>query len=286
MTISLDPQPPTPLRQVVIPLDGSAVAESALRAGFAIAQRANASVTLVRSIDAQESESSCTDYLRRAGERFAGVATFDVVTTGGQPADALLAATATGSALLCMASRGRGAVSRLVFGSVAEEVLRRSAGPVVVVGPSSRSLPLLSEAAWLLWCTDGSEAAERAAPAAAWFAQGLGLGIVVVQSIGPDETVSLDPDASPPTPVRDAATRDCEQVRKRFTTQGIDASTQVLFGDPVRSISAHAQGLPASFLALATRGRTGLHRDTIGSTAVGLVRHAPCPCLIVGPGAG
>jgi nucleotide-binding universal stress UspA family protein len=215
MTISLDPQPPTPLQQVVISLDGSAVAESALRPGFAIAQRANACVTLLRAIDAQESESSCTDYLRRAGERFAGVATFDVVTTGGPPADALLDATASGSALLCMASRGRGAVSRLVFGSVAEEVLRRSAGPVVVVGPSSGSLPLLSETAWLLCCTDGSQAAERAAPAAAWFAQALELGTVVVQSIGPDESVSLDPEAAPPTPVRDAATLSCSPSQLR-----------------------------------------------------------------------
>lgn len=285
MTTSPDPQSPTSLRQVVVPLDGSRVAESALRAGFAIAQRANASVTLLRAIDAQESESSCADYLRRAGERFAGVATFDVATHCGQPADALLTATATPSALLCMASRGRGAVSRLVFGSVAEEVLRRATGPVVVVGPSSGSLPLLSETAWLSYCTDGSEAAERAAPAAAWFARALELGIVVVQSIGPDESVSLDPETPPPRPVRDAAAQACEQVRKRFTTQGIDATTRVLFGDPVRSISAHAQGLPASFLALATHGRTGLDRYTIGSTAVGLVRLAPCPALIVGPAA-
>jgi universal stress protein A len=47
------------------------------------------------------------------------------------------------------------------------------------------------------------------------------------------------------------------------------------------TITALAKRAKADLIVIGTHGRTGLHRRFIGSVAERVVRHAPCPVLVV-----
>jgi nucleotide-binding universal stress UspA family protein len=55
----------------------------------------------------------------------------------------------------------------------------------------------------------------------------------------------------------------------------------VRLGKPFRQITDAAGELKADLIVLSTHGRTGLERAYLGSTAERVVRHAPCPVLVV-----
>jgi len=60
-----------------------------------------------------------------------------------------------------------------------------------------------------------------------------------------------------------------------------NARTELRAGQPAEAISEFARMMQADLLVIATRGRTGLARALMGSVAEQVVRHAPCPVLVI-----
>ena len=56
---------------------------------------------------------------------------------------------------------------------------------------------------------------------------------------------------------------------------------EVRFGKPFREIASMASETDADLIVIATHGHTGINRMLLGSTAELVVRHAPCPVLVV-----
>jgi nucleotide-binding universal stress UspA family protein len=52
-------------------------------------------------------------------------------------------------------------------------------------------------------------------------------------------------------------------------------------GIPYQEIANTAEILKTDLIVIATHGRTGLAHVLLGSTTEHLVRHAPCPVLVV-----
>jgi nucleotide-binding universal stress UspA family protein len=135
-----------------------------------------------------------------------------------------------------------------------------------------------------VFCTDGSARSAAACPHATRLAELLGSTTTVVQQVEPDEDVALD-ERVPPRPVLDAAQSNCAELQRYFETQGITTEAQVVFGETTRAIIDVAASSAAALIALASHGRTGFDRFTLGSTAAALVQRAPCPLFVVGPAA-
>jgi len=57
--------------------------------------------------------------------------------------------------------------------------------------------------------------------------------------------------------------------------------TLVRFGKPFQEICDAARGLKVDLIVISTHGYTGLKHAVLGSTAERVVRHAPCPVLVV-----
>jgi universal stress protein A len=68
-------------------------------------------------------------------------------------------------------------------------------------------------------------------------------------------------------------------VRAEFGEDG--PKTRFIPGQPVDVIVKLAAKMNADLIVLGTQGRTGLPRALIGSVAERVVRHAPCPVLVV-----
>jgi len=64
-----------------------------------------------------------------------------------------------------------------------------------------------------------------------------------------------------------------------------DVRVQVAHGGPVDAILARAHEIDPDYLVMGTAGRTGMRRALLGSVAEGVLRKAPCPVVVVPPGA-
>lgn len=169
--------PPT---TVVVPLDGSVVADAALPAAHHLAAVVRARVQRVTVVEEG----------RRAGDG----PRVDV-TLEGDPAEALLAHLDTLDApLVVLSSHGRTGRTKRRVGSVAERLIRRAWAPVVVVGPKlDRSLPLLAPRTLLVAVGPPPVPAGLMAATAGW-ARSLGAAVVLAHVRDPES------DAGTPAP--------------------------------------------------------------------------------------
>ena len=138
-------------KKILVPLDRSAGAEAALPVAADLARADQAVIRLLhvaptptaivaegRVIAYADQESERVQhisevYLREAARQLAGVPV-EYAVRFGEPAEEILEeARESGAELIAMATHGRSGVARLVLGSVAEAVLRRSEVPVVLV---------------------------------------------------------------------------------------------------------------------------------------------------------
>lgn len=152
-----DVEIPKSIRRVVVPLDGSGFAEHALNAVYELVTRKDIQVRLVRvpeivaypstmygaasyeGVDAYMSamRTEAEEYLIQTSERLKerqGDVSWEV-RDGAASIAILEAAKEFDADLISMASHGRTGFRRFLMGSVAEQVLRESHVPVMMVGP-------------------------------------------------------------------------------------------------------------------------------------------------------
>lgn len=139
-------------KRALVPLDGSPVAESVIPFLMRIAGPLDMSVTLLRVLepipaivgdgtqpvivdDIQERTRDADEYLAAIAAmlRARGVNTSWVVRRGRASREILAAARDGDADLIAMSTHGRSGLGRLLFGSVAEEVLRHADVPVFMM---------------------------------------------------------------------------------------------------------------------------------------------------------
>jgi nucleotide-binding universal stress UspA family protein len=126
--------PPTP-RHIVITLDGSAWAEAVIAPAAELAKRVGARVTLLA---VQDAPSELPEYLQQiARTTLADLPVTTYVIDGLNPADAIIDYLRDHPCdVIAMATHGRTGVSRLMYGSVAGQVLHASHKPVLLLRPN------------------------------------------------------------------------------------------------------------------------------------------------------
>lgn len=266
----------------VVPLDGSELAERALRPACAFAARVEGSTVLLVTCASGRSGASAA-YLDDRASLFRDVTNVDTQVISDKPAAGLLEAAAAPDAFICMATHGRGGLRETVLGSIATELMANVSGPLMLVGPGFRGAPLPGEIGRMVVCADGSGHADAIARHAARWAHQLDLGAWIVKVAQPNEQVPIRDE-----PIRDlegeAAIKQMERISEGLAHHGRDPEMQMLHGaDPGLSVATFATNLPASLIALTTHGRSGLSKLAMGSVAATVVRNATCPVLAVRP---
>jgi nucleotide-binding universal stress UspA family protein len=130
------------IRTILLPLDGSSLSEEVLPQAAALARRFGARIVLFHVFPKRKAPAELAPPkmpLRESEKRLRAEGVTAHTDFGqGDPAECILTA-ATEADLVLMTSHGRSGLSRLVLGSVAENVVRRSPVPVIVQRASVRA---------------------------------------------------------------------------------------------------------------------------------------------------
>ena len=290
------------LKTILVPLDGSRLAEGALPLATRLAQALHGRLLLVQAVRAYglagaslaELQARLTAdaqaYLEplAQGLRDQGLPV-QVCTPAELAEDAILAeADARDTDLIVMTTHGRSGLGRWLYGSVAESVLARSPVPVLLVRATTEgaAAPALA-APRILVPLDGSFFAEAALPAAIELARALQaplalLRVVLPGAARPAGRGAIAADVAEPLESNAAhaaayLTAQAEALRR----EGLTVETVQRVGSPAETILDVAG--PSSLIVMSTHGRSGLQRLLAGSVALSVVRHSAAPILLVRP---
>jgi nucleotide-binding universal stress UspA family protein len=142
----------------------------------------------------------------------------------------------------------------------------------------------------ILLPTDFSECANYALSYASEFAREAGAAIICVHVIEPVVPTVGYSGVTEPLPMTDiseqleeSATRELPKIAKHEACAGLVVEEVIAHGDAASEIVRVARERHVDLIVIASHGRTGLGRILFGSTAEQVVRHAPCPVLVVKP---
>ncbi|MFP8953700.1 ferredoxin Fer [Natrialbaceae archaeon A-arb3/5] len=268
---------------ILVPTDGSSVAENAGTYAIRLAERFDATLHvvsvlergLVGSDDEDEGERAVNELADQARDRDLEVTT-EVREQDDDVHEELLASADEHDAdLIVMGTTGRSGIGRFLLGSVAEQTLQESSVPVATVHEETSLEDTFDR---VLVPTDGSHSAVTALEHAVDLAveTGARLHVVYVSDDGAvdgTETVDLSSDEEVGLdPVDDAL----EQLRES-PLETVDIS--VPDGRVDQQILAVAATHDADCIVMGTHGETGLRRYLLGSTTERVVRFAGVPVI-------
>ena len=267
--------------RVLVPTDGSGPATAALEYAGAIGAAEGATVHVLHVEDSdRRGESDVVDDGREWVEN-AGAVAVTAVRSGDPRAEILAYADEAGVDAIVMGTHGRHGADRLLFGSVAEGVVRDATLPVIVRrgDPAvTATYPLETVVA----ATDGSVQAQRAVERAIAVANHHDatlciVSVVDVTPVGLDESTDLRVNR-----LESQAERVVAEAADAAREAGVDdVETAVEFGSAHREICAYVADCGGDLVVVGTHGRSGVDRLLLGSVAERVLRTASTPVLTV-----
>lgn len=301
------------IEQVILPLDGSPLAEGALPFAARLARSLDAGLTLVRvpdpivaptpGMEALTPLALCSPEARAAAESYlagvagqallAGLATRCLTPDPPVVAGLTEVIRAGGRAVLVMSSHGYSGLKRLILGSVTDELVRHGDCDVVVVPAGNHVRAQVNTIAVPL---DGSLLAEAALPRAVQVARALGAGIHLLQvpqvpmqptgHVAPGAGLDWVPELLAEATREAQAYLDEQAERLRAEGLTVSAQQEALGIEGVAGAVLEAvRRRPAELLMLTSHGRGGLRRLVLGSVTDALLRKTELPIWVVRPAA-
>ena len=297
--------------RMLIPLDGSKLAENVLPYARALAGAMDLRIELLSVVDTMDFartthaghvrdfdpiiEAAVREggqYLENVARSFTGITVDNCVVEQGQ-ADQIIIEKAAGDkeTLIGMATRGRSGIHRWLMGSVAEKVLRGATNPLLLVrGNEEGKSDGVANLKSIIVPLDGSKVAETVLPRAIELAKKLRLEIVLTRAYQIPLSSAYARADAPYIPnsdallnvVREEAGAYLEAKVNELKQNGIEkVSSILLVGSGADEIIDLARSTPDNLIAMCTHGRSGVKRWALGSVTEKVVRHSGDPVLVV-----
>ena len=312
--------------RILVPLDGSVLAEKALPFAVKLARQLRADLFLMRVVQAGALQFETVSYeiallnatkqylqkVRRvisnpANDRSIQPERVHIRAIYGDPVDRLADLIPFERAdLVVMTTHARTGLSRLAMGSVATELVRRQAQPVILIRPAEagQDLPLeeimrqpddleINLPERIIVTLDGTFESEVVLKPAAWLARQLQamLYLLRVEYVytPSDYTLLTSYYAGNEVPElekenqrrRQSSYHYLEEVQARFNDPDLKVINVVRTGEPAREISAYARQVKADLLVMATHARGRLGHAMLGSVAEEVLRESHIPVMML-----
>ena len=297
--------------RILVPLDGSALAEQALAWAATLSRELPAELVLLRAVlvppEAQDIldqagakrdalldqlEAEAVDYLTAQVEplKDAGLSARYTIEHG-PAAEAIVDSVRRMSIRqIVMATHGYSGIKRWTHGSVAERVLQTASVPVLLVraqdedkrGDWRQPMPCQR----ILVPLDGSRMAEQVLPMVTTIAQALDAELILFQvPIAHVYGWMTGEWFLPVQAVLDTAEHDAQAYLSHIATHlpglAVRVSTTTKIGSVAACIIDYAESNQIDLIAMCTHGRTGLARWALGSVADHVLRAGNTPILLV-----
>lgn len=294
-------------KHILIPLDGSRLAETALGAGIYLARLLGATVTLLHVIERDPPrEVHGERHLRDAAE---ATAYLDEIAARAFPPDIHVERhvhgpevtdVARGIAghvgelgpdLIVMCTHGRGGLRGWMFGRTAHQVVGLGTKPVLLVQPAGNGVAPPFSCQRLLVPLDGNPAHEAGLPVAESLAESCSADLSLLMVVPTAATLSGEraiiaqrlPGAT--AALLDLAEQEAKEYLHRHATRvqaaGFTVTTEVRRGDPATVIVSAAEDLKTDLIVLATHGKTGLKAFWSGTPTPAVATRSVTPLLLV-----
>ncbi|MGE5222173.1 MAG: universal stress protein [Omnitrophica WOR_2 bacterium] len=294
-------------KRLLVPLDGSQLAETAIPAAVYLAKVLNASVTLIHTIERNapkeiHSERHLTNpeeaqaYLDEITRKWfspdikveSHVHTSlvsDVARSIADHADELQ------PDLVIMCTHGRRGPKDVLFGSIAQQVINMGETPVLLIRPVSGEPPKPFSCKQLLVPLDGLPDHEQGVPTAISLAKACEASISLLMVVPTYGTLSGDQAVtSRLNPGATSAALDLAEVgaseylRQRLQdliSDGLKATAEVKRGDPASTIVDTAEETNTDIIVFGTHGKAGTDAFWSGSVTPKVSSHTHIPLLLV-----
>ncbi len=293
-------------KHILVPLDGSKLAEAALPAAFSLAQTFNAPVTLLHIIEQDAPAEVHRDrHLTEASEARAYLAEIAnrvfpanikvVLHVHTSPVADVARSIVDHSSdeiqpdLIILCSHGNSGMHDLFFGNIAQEVAAASGTPVLLIKPDESVGPFHLK--HILVPLDNESVHDKALPTAQSLAKAYGAELNLLCVIPTLGTLSGEQAAvSNMLPATSTAYLDiAEEIAQEhfqghlnaFNKAHIRATAEIARGDPAPVIAKTAEKLGADLILFGTHGRAGLDAFWNRSVAASVARRTAIPLLLI-----
>lgn len=292
---------------VLVPLDGSRLAEAVLPAAVSMAKTLSASVTLVHVIEKNapreihgethlSEPGEAETYLREvAGRAFPPdvkisyhVHTAEVENVAGSIAGHI---GELGADLVVMCTHGRGGMRDLFLGNIAQQVIALGKTPVLLIQPNRDGAAPSFACRRMLVPLDGQSDHELGLIKTKMFSKACGAMLHLLIVVPTMETLPgklaagrrMMPGAT--SEMLDMEVQEAEEylskLQGELTQGGFTVTFEVLRGDPASLIVETAQAIQADLIVLGTHARCGMDAFWSGSIAPKISKQSKIPLLFV-----
>jgi len=291
--------------KILVPLDGSELAETVVPYVGELAARMDSEITLLHVCSPSEAHYCHVNqiYLDKLAEslrselstnRGKAVGIISVVGSGNSAEEISGYAESNGMNLIAMSTHGRAGVGRWVLGSVADKLVRSSRTPILLV--RSKVPERVSAEAWpskgILVPLDGSEFGEAALPYVEELAKTLNKEVVLLQVVTTEFRFVADMSGGGVFLTGQdikAWTSNAEaylnKVAARLKEKGIASKYKVMVGTPADRVVECVQECDVDLVVMSTHGHSGIARWILGSVAQRVLEGVETPLMLVRPSA-
>jgi nucleotide-binding universal stress UspA family protein len=284
--------------RILVPLDGSGLAELALAYAEELAIAFSSELVLLYVSEAKESQYRPMHQLyleevaKRVGEHLKKRAKIKAIVLTGEPAEGIINyAEKNKASVIIMASHGRSGIRGWVMGSVASKVLEATMVPVLLirVGKPSKRAPGKHLLERILLPLDGSESGEAAVPYIKELGDRLGSEVILFGVVAAGQHVhtvgGLDYILYPEPEMelfKVEAREYLERLYRRLAGGKGAVRVELRVGDDVAGeVLRFAKKAKASLIAISAHGHSGIEKWVFGSVASKIVQVSQIPVLLV-----
>ena len=298
---------PLEVQKILVTTDFSDGSRAGVRYAITLVEKLNATVVLLHVVepparmagmesvvlartDAEDAGLARAQLANLAKSEVGSAVTVTTSVRTGKPFHEITTAAREGAAdLIVIATHGHTGVERALLGSTAERVVRHAPCPVLIV--PTRQLPKRAgktrpfKLKKILVPIDFSTISKDALPYAVLLAGHFGAELVllhIVEKFPIDYLLGGELAHQTTVPMLKQAEVDLERMAGELTKgTGVKTTVVIRDGKPFAEICDAAKTGDTDLIVLTTHGYTGLKHVWLGSTAERVVRHAPCPVLVV-----
>ncbi|HEY33596.1 MAG TPA: universal stress protein [Dehalococcoidia bacterium] len=302
-------------KRMLVPLEGSKLAESAITYAADFAGRLDLDVVLLhvcrpilreyapmRRMYIEHAAEVTGQKIKHVQEKLGGGKEVKAVEIRGElvigyPAEEILRYADENKAdIILMTTHGYSGLLRWAMGSVADKVLRASRVPVFLARVDSTEE--ITDTRWLpriiIVPLDGSELAEAVLPHVETLARqrGAELEEIVLLKVCEYPFVAVEYPEDDGTRYINWAIEQCKNVSKEYLTRvkkrledtGLKISIEVLMGNTADEIIDYTKQNPCNLIVMSTHGRSGVGRWVFGSVANKILHGVSNPVFLVRAG--